>query len=249
MLVATNTTSSRPHSVPDTDNVSLVPPAGNPPVIAVPETHPIYGRTPMGRDGFVLERQTIHMLDYWHKIADGIAQRYNADPGNVAETEFEPAWQAAWDIYRAALKARLNNSREVAILLGLVARHIATHCGDDCEPLAQQDLANIAAKAMVITEMPEPTKKIAALKKGRRLTRAGLLYRYHAFLIGELSTLGVAFYGSRDYPKTMVPVDDAVNARMRGGKFQPFFNEGKLADRARSVLKSLKIDIVNAGDR
>lgn len=249
MLVTTSTTSSLPHSVLDASEASFVPAGTNPSAITVAETHPIYGKTPMGRDGFELERQSIHMLDHWHKIADSIAQRFNSDTGDVSEPEFETARRAAWDIYRAALNAHLNNSREIAVLLGLIARHIDTHGGDNCEFLAQEELARIAAKAMAITELPQPTKKIAALKKGKRLTRAGLLHRYHAFLIGELSTLGVAFYGSRDYPKTMVPVDDAVNARVRGGRFQPFFNESKLPDRARSVLKSLKIDIVNAGDR
>lgn len=264
MLVTTTTSSSRPHSVPETDDVSLAPPGSNPPAIAVPEIHPIYGNTPMGRDGFVLERQSIHMLDYWHKKTDEISQNYNA-PGITSqeeEAEFQSACSTAWDIFRAALKIRLNNSREVAILLGLAARHIATHCGDDCQTLAQEELASIAAKALAITEPLAPTKKIAALRKGNRLTRAGLLHRYHAFLIGELETVSWNLYGSRDYAMAMRPVDSEVHIRTsnyfkngkviaytRRRKNYPFFDESKLTDRARSVLTSLKIDIINAGDR
>src|SRR6266404_4205051 len=38
-------------------------------VLAKATRHPIYGTTPIGRDGFTLERQNIHLLNFWHEKA------------------------------------------------------------------------------------------------------------------------------------------------------------------------------------
>jgi hypothetical protein len=96
-----------------------------------------------------------------------------------------------------------------------------------------------------------PKKRVGALRRGRKLTVAGLHVRYQSFLIQELETLSVNLYGSRDYAKQFRIEDDAVNLRCVGNsKTQyPFFDESKLTARARSVLKSLKIETVIDDDR
>lgn len=50
--------------------------------------------------------------------------------------------------------------------------------------------------------------------------------------------------GEQDYALHYVMQDDAVNDRCRGPKrwVHPFIDQNKLSARARSVLKSLKID-------
>jgi hypothetical protein len=80
-------------------------------------------------------------------------------------------------------------------------------------------------------------------QRGGKLTRAGLLHRYESFLMKELQTLSLNLYGDRDYALQYIAEDDAVNLRCRDSRHKyPFFDESKLADRAKSVLKSLKID-------
>jgi hypothetical protein len=87
----------------------------------------------------------------------------------------------------------------------------------------------------------KPAKLRGAPSRGHKLTRAGLLDRYQSFLVQELETVSCYLYGNLDYVKHVIMFDDAVRARCRtrGG---PFFDEATLPDRARSVLKSLKID-------
>lgn len=95
-----------------------------------------------------------------------------------------------------------------------------------------------------------PPKEIGELSRNNRLTRAGLMHRYHAFLIGELQTLSFALYGSRDAAFKYCPIDEAVDQRCvtikAGGRLDPFFDQRKLDARARAVLKSLKIDVERA---
>jgi hypothetical protein len=57
----------------------------------------------------------------------------------------------------------------------------------------------------------------------------------------EIHTLSLSLHGNRDYALQYIEEDDAVNLRCQSGR-HPFFDESKLADRARSVLKRLKID-------
>lgn len=111
------------------------------------------------------------------------------------------------------------------------------------EALDVADIRRLAAELSDATKMSVPLKKVGALRRGRKLTRAGLLHRYQSFLMHELRTLSCNLYGNRDYALQYIAEDDAVNLRCRDGRHKyPFLDEGKLADRARSVLKSLKID-------
>lgn len=96
--------------------------------------------------------------------------------------------------------------------------------------------------------------------RGDKLTRAGLLLRYQAFLVSELETLSWHLYGDRYYAINFRINDQAVNACCSAGyvdgeyrpdarrKAYPFFDESKLLARARAVLGSLEIDTVKAGD-
>jgi hypothetical protein len=206
------------------------------------------------------------MLNDFHKRAVRLLEPW-VKPGELSaedDARYEEINSVAWDIFKAALKVDLEYASAVATFLELSRRHFQLSQGEDMTNIVISGdwLNKITDDLAKTTAFPRPTKKIGALSKGRKLTRAGLMHRYHAFLIGELNTLGIAFYGCRDYPERMVPMDDAVNARTRAGfkngkpdekqdrrKHYPFFDESKLTARARSVLKSLKIDVEKAERR
>ncbi|MGM5033502.1 hypothetical protein [Tardiphaga sp. 803_E3_N1_3] len=234
-------------------------PANAPPVIvAKPRSlHPVYGQFPHDQDGYAIEDQPLYVLDRWHVKANDLLKPWN-EPGDITEEQeayFQEIHREEWKIYDAAIAVRAKTSRELALQLTIIARHLGTNCGNTCEFLEIKTLADMAKAGMQLSERPRPTKRIGALSRGKKLTRSGLLLRYHAFLVGELKTLGIAFYGTRDYPQFMIPIDHAVNVRtsvgfkngkydprQNGRKHYPFFDESKLPARALSVLKSLKID-------
>ncbi len=230
--------------------------SGNPPQITPVPEHPVYGRTPIGRDGFVLENQLMQVLNHWHEKAIRLGgEMLNAEtverPIDTNE-EYDVLYEAKWDIYNAALQAKVHRASDVAFLLQIVSRQVAD-CGDiECALNAAQ-FAAITGKLVEVTQPLRSKKPFRQLARGRKLTRSGLLNRYQAFLIKELETLSWFMYGSRDYAKGFSIEDDAVNARCRGqngkGHRYPFFDEHKLPSRARSVLKSLKIDSENISDR
>jgi len=216
------------------------------PAVTEKGPHPIYGSLPIGRDGFLLERQPIHMLNFWHRKAHDICEAFSAatDQDDDEIDRFEVIHKIEWEIYRAALKIKKNNASEVAILINIMVRRFSTDTRK--EELGNFDidgLASVAKQLEEITAQLTPKKHVGALQRGRKLTRSGLLHRYHAFLIQELETLSWNLYGSREYALRYRPGDDAVNARCNAkSRSYPFFDESKLTTRARSVLKSLKID-------
>ncbi|MDB5619505.1 hypothetical protein [Tardiphaga sp.] len=130
---------------------------------------------------------------------------------------------------------------------------------DVMEDLSVAEFRHIAINLEMVVKCDEPTKQVGPLTKGRRLTRAGLLLRYHAFLVGELHTLSLNLYGSSDYALRRRPIDRAVSIRVSNNfvdgqyverrKNYPFFDEGRLSQRARAVLESLEIDTVHGADR
>lgn len=240
---------------------SVVPAATSdavPPVIVAgprPQ-HPVYGNIPIGTDECCLDNQLIEMLDFWHKKATELLEPWGR-PGDITDEQdayYLKIHAIQWDIYRVAEKREATNSYELALQLGMIVRHNKTNGGpaeDCCEFLTVGTIAKLAQAALDVSEVPKPQKKVGALRKGNKLTRTGMLYRYQSFLIKELETLSWFLYGSRDYAKCFSAEDDAVNERCRGrdskGHRYPFFNEHTLPARARTVLKSLKIDIENAG--
>lgn len=148
---------------------------------------------------------------------------------------------------------QIANSSDLASLLQIVMRHI--NDAGDADFLTVERLQRLTDAAVAIAKPPVPKKFVGKLNRGRKLTRTGLLHRYHAFLIGELYTVSLNLYGSRDYAMSLVPIDHEVTKRTseyfrngeplpyrRGRKSYPFFDESKLTSRARSVLKSLKIN-------
>lgn len=228
---------------------------GAPPVIVAvekPASHPIYGTTPIGRDGFTLERQNIHMLNFWHERAT-TATNALVDSRNIEDEdpEYDLLNDCQWQVYEAAFKVKINNPSEVAVLLNIVARH-AADCVDIEAVLDLEKVQHIAAQLTKATAPLAPKKKLGAMLRGRKLTRFGLLHRYQAFLIQELETIGHHVYGERDYPMQSRPLDDAVNERCATpnarGQSPIFFNPEKLPVRARAVLKSLQIDTERAID-
>jgi hypothetical protein len=115
------------------------------------------------------------------------------------------------------------------------------------------ELSAIADELQRVTAPLTPKKKTGNLRRGRKLTQFGLIHRYQAFLIQELETIGWHVHGERDYPMKVRFVDDEVNKRCRlpngRGLYPIFFDTKSLPLRARSVLKSLKINTENAGER
>ncbi|MEH2476215.1 hypothetical protein V1281_002615 [Nitrobacteraceae bacterium AZCC 2161] len=219
----------------------------NPPVLTPsqkPDLHPVYGSLPIGRDGFTLDRQMIQMLNFWHHRAVDICLAFEKAPDDAGRHEFEEILTIKEDIYRASLKAEVKRPSEVALQLQIIVRDASLSTDDSCEFLSVKELSVIAMNLLEATKPLVPKKRVGALRRGRKLTVAGLHVRYQSFLIQELETLSVNLYGSRDYAKQFRIEDDAVNLRCQGRSKTryPFFDESKLTTRARAVLKSLKID-------
>jgi hypothetical protein len=244
--ITVNHRTARPHLS------SLKAPLTEPPVI-IPLTkpHPVYGKTPIGRDGFTLERQPIRLLNFWHQRATeaSAAMRGGELEGNL---EYDLLYNCKWDIVDAAFKAKVNGSSDVAALVEIAARQ-ASDCDDVGAIISLARFKYIAERLSEVTRLLQPKKKTGALNRGRKLTRFGLVHRYHAFLIQELETIGWHVYGERDYPMMSRPIDDAVNKKCATPdareRYPIFFNPAELVGRATRVLKSLRIDTVNASSR
>jgi hypothetical protein len=218
----------------------------------------VFGAVP---PDFDLSRQLIAMLSFWHSKAIDIIHQVNADDQTLTDEDANQAVTIEHRIYKAMFEARITRAGDIAsILNAAVARADAHGTKETTEVLSMKDVRSLAEKLTVATAPVVPTKFVGPLTRGRKLTRTGLLYRYHAFLAGEIETLSWNLYGSRDYAKFMVPYEHAVTVRVSAGfkdgkynprnrKSQPFFDESKLSKRARSVLKSLKIDAERDDER
>lgn len=110
--------------------------------------------------------------------------------------------------------------------------------------------ADVAKKVFAATRpvYPQPKKQIGKLSRGKKLTRAGLLYRYHSFLIQELMTLSWEMYGDRDYAHHYHPIDWWVTSRVgahtsKNKKRAGYWLDGAtLPARAKAVLGKLRIN-------
>jgi hypothetical protein len=224
-------------------------------VPAIAKPHPVYGTTPIGRDGCSLEQQPIQTLNLWHERATAASADYRKLHDDIADDDaaYNLLYDCRWDIFAAAFLTKATGVTGVDHLLRIVLRHIEHNSGTDDETSMSVDqVKRLAAMVCKAAEPAKPTKNVGALQRGRKLTRAGLLHRYHSFLIQELETLSWNLYGHRDLALQYRPIDRAVTARCSaqfvGGKYKagrthhPFFDESRLTTRARSVLKSLKID-------
>jgi hypothetical protein len=180
------------------------------------------------------------MLVHWHRKAIAAAERL---PEDVSDDELDAACDVARHLYAAILAAKTHGASHVALKLQAVLTKLDSEKNNSIEDaLDVDDIRRLAAELVEATKPSMPTKKVGALHRGRKLTRTGLLFRYQSFLMKELQTLSLNLYGDRDCALEYMAEDDAVNLRCGGRHKYTFFDESKLADRARSVLKSLKID-------
>jgi hypothetical protein len=198
----------------------------------------IFGKLP---DGLVLEEQQIQVLMHWYRNAIAAVERLPAD---VSDDELDTGCDIVRRLYAAILTAKTHSAGNVALKLQAVLMKLDSEKSDSIEEaLDVDDIRRLAAELSDATKPSAPVKKVGALRRGRKLTRTGLLYRYQSFLMKELQTLSLNLYGDQDCALEYLAEDDAANLRCRGGRHRyPFFDESKLPDRAKSVLKSLKID-------
>lgn len=222
-----------------------------PPVIVVPETrerHPIYGNTPIGRDGFTLDKQLIQTIDFWRRKATEYIHSMPLD----SDDKWLPTVRVVQgELYDAALRYKPQCGRDAARQFAVVLREVEHE--ETMTVLGQEEFRSMVTGLMDATTPIQPKKKLGQLSRGAKLTRAGLLFRYQSFLVHELETISWNLYGSPGYAKFYSMEDDAVNRQCRGraasGKSYPFFDEHTLTSRARAVLKSLKIDTLRTDDR
>lgn len=201
----------------------------------------IFGKLPAG---FTLERQTLRMLAHWHGEAITAADKISCKT-EAGYAEFNDAMDVVRSLYAAVLNAKATRPFEVAIKLAAVVAKMNQDQSEEVEEhLDGADFRRLVAELTAATQPLTPKKKTGGTQRGGKLTRFGLLYRYQSFLIQELETIGWSVYGERDYPmRGPRPTDFAVTARCNHPtRCYPFFDEGKLPDRARKVLKSLRID-------
>jgi hypothetical protein len=199
----------------------------------------IFGKLPTG---FVLKKQSIPMLLYWHrKTMEAIDARDPIDD----ERDFDNHCRLERTISEAVLQAVPSSVAEVASQLTHVVNVMAFHKNDASieEAIDAEQFKHIAASLARLTAFIRPKKTQGAATKGRKLTRAGLLSRYHSFLLEEIYTIGWHVYGERDYLLQFSPYDGAVECRLRAKDGRhPFFDPAKLTDRATKVLRSVRVD-------
>jgi hypothetical protein len=201
----------------------------------------IFGRLPAG---FVLKNQQIQMLVFWQRKA---MKAVNDLPAGCTDADMAAALAPANEIMDAIKGFVSKRPSEVAAQMRAIVEWLE-FMEEDCieVELSLADFKHFTQSLVDATAPLRPKKETGPLYRGRKLTRHGLVHRYHAFLIQELETIGWHVYGERDYPMMSRPYDDAVNVRCKTpnarGSYPKFFSPEKLTDRARSVLKSLKID-------
>ena len=237
--------------------------ATNPPQI-IPQlpaaAHPVYGATTVtGIDD--LAKQSIFVLNRWHEKAIKLSDEYWSRPGDKPDIdpEYNPIYEAKWDLFEAAFSIEIVSSDELAALLSLINRQVED--SGDTDFINKKRVSFLNAAAQRAARRPQPTKSLPALHRGRKLTKTGQLFRYQSFLVQELLTVGNLLYGAPYHPLRMIHIDHEVTKRcsslFRNGKLRtdrrtrkihPFFDERALPARALTVLSSLKINTTDAGE-
>jgi hypothetical protein len=244
-------------ALPEAEESRAAPAA--PPVILVhptldPEQYPsaIFGNLPAGFD---LGRADIRLLVHWQRKAIAAVENL---PETANDDDFTEAMRPVNLIFKAIKGLKLDYPSGIALQMKAIAE-VAEWFDGESESSAMEDLStaefrHLAASLDAALVRHEPTKRVGPLTRGRKLTTAGLLHRYHAFLVQELETLGLKLYGSSEYAPQMRPADVAVNERCSNRheskarrKIYPFFDESTLSTRARTVLESLEIDTERDG--
>lgn len=227
---------------------TTVPAPTNPPVIITPVTkpsHPVFGNMP---EDFSLAGQPLIMLAHWHRKAMAVI---DVLPDDTADAELADACRLADDIYSAALSRQATCASDVVLQMECVVAAMEHEKSDIIEEYIDGAYFKCLTTAIKGATAPRRAKKaVGKLARGRKLTRAGLLFRYQAFLIHELHTLSLEMYGDARHALQYLPFDDAVQERCanRPGNYA-FLDPRALMSRAKSVLKSMKIDTERADDR
>jgi hypothetical protein len=218
----------------------------------------IFGKLPACFD---LARTEIHALGFWLRKAMAFVDNLPTFPEPEADNEaMAQGMDTVMRIFEAIKGLSPNTPSGAALQLKAISEFVDWHYrsidsetyNGPIEEISADEFRHLATNLGAAVRSDDPTKLVGPLTKGRKLTRAGLLHRYHAFLVGELETLSWNLYGSRDYAMQYRPRDSAVSARVtnRYGdgpnvdrrKTYPFFDESRLSIRARTVLGSLDID-------
>jgi hypothetical protein len=213
------------------------------------DRHPVFPVTRDALKNFDLEAHNIHQLWAWYCIAQQKRAALIEQQCSKNDALYDEISMAQGELYEVILMATPIHASEVALQLEVIAMEARE--ADTIAVFNQDDLTRIAENLEAVTGPIPPRKSPGPSSRGQRLTRAGLLRRYQSFLVQELETLSWNLYGSEVFAFQYRIEDDAVNGRCdpsRGTKRpDPFFDESRLTARARSVLKSLKIDTVKAG--
>jgi hypothetical protein len=161
--------------------------------------------------------------------------RVNKAAAAIAATKqpTRPQRQALNAALDALAAAKPDNGQQAAQQFSVLRRHRA---------LDRLDLDQFAANLLRFTDWPQPQKKFGAVEtKAGKLTKTGLLFRYHAFLAHELTNLSIELYGCASYAFQMIPMDGYVQRRID----PPGWPRGlgkHLPKRAAKVMGSLRID-------
>lgn len=204
---------------------------------------------------FVLENQPITMLVYWLKKSRAIVDATIGQArGECSDDDLAAALEPFNAIFAALMDAETNSASDVECQMQAVVSYLDWFkCDVIEEAITETQFRKIAANLKRATAMRQPKKYPGKLARGRKLTRAGLLFRYQSFLIEEIHTLSYEMYGDPRYALQFITFDDAVHKALkqsyRGRRAFPFLDPRTLRGRADTVLKSLKVDRVNADVR
>ncbi len=153
------------------------------------------------------------------------------------------------EIFDVIVNAKSSLAADVSLQMQAVVNYLDCLNSDSIEDAIDfPQFRNIAANLKRATAFRQPRKRLGNAAKGRRLTRTGLLQRYQSFLMQELFTLSTELYGGPQYALQFVSFDDAVHTALKSEKSKHayvFLDPISLTSRARTVLKSLKVDTEN----
>lgn len=227
--------------VPQITKVRDKKPAHPPVLNAATEStplHPVFGRQP--HTDADLQRQGVSALFFYYWKAANLQDIVQGD-----EAMLNTLTQSRGAAYEAILKVKPNNATEVARQMEVITAEMQRE--ETVAVIGVAEFTKLTEHLRDITAPIIPKKMPGKFTRGNRLTKAGLLHRYHSFLLEELYTIGWHVYGDRDFLLHWYPYDDVVESKLRDKRCRhPFFDPARMMDRAASVLKPLKIDIVNA---
>lgn len=201
--------------------------------------HIIFGKQPHKEAD--LKRQMVSALSFWYFKAVYTAEDAARSRTAQSKRVVEEAESARGSIYEAILCAKPNNASEVARQMEVISYEMSIN--KTITVLGIKEFHKLTDNLIELTKPLMPKKHPGPMRRGNRLTRAGLLSRYHSFLLEEIFTIGWHVYGERDYLLQFRPYDSAVETPLKAKSGRhPFFDPAKLTKRAKAVLSRLKIN-------